>query len=371
MKKQLIVFLLIMAISSMYSLGYMKSRAKCIGIITVIMTFFAGLRSWWLGDLIKYYTQYLNCTGIQWREAVFSKWNNIGIRVLFHLAGWLHISYDVLIFLIAAFVAYTLGKLIYHYSVSIYWSYLIYIAMGFYMFTFSGLKQSIAMGFICLAMIAILDDKPFVFYFWTFCAFIFHAPAAIFFPAYLITKKEFDAVYIWIMVISLVSLFVFRRQFVSILSDAYYDAEISLGSSKLVGGRAIMILLITALGCWMRPVTADDTVYKKLFSIMLISFMLQCFSIFGNVYTRLTDYYFQFVVLYIPYILERSEHQLLMNPERKSRIRMNSHQLYMYVSTAITAFSVLYYVRYVYYSQWFLNGFKFVWQINAHNLYGR
>ena len=83
MKKQLIVFLLIMAISSMYSLGYMKSRAKCIGIITVIMTFFAGLRSWWLGDLIKYYTQYLNCTGIQWREAVFSKWNNIGIGFYF------------------------------------------------------------------------------------------------------------------------------------------------------------------------------------------------------------------------------------------------------------------------------------------------
>ena len=246
-----------------------------------------------------------------------------------------------------------------------------YIGMGFYIFTYSGLKQSIAMGFICLAMIAILDEKPLQFYFWVAFGTLFHSPAAIFLPAYIITKKEFDAVYIWMLVISLILFFVFRTKIVSVLTDAYYDSEAIIGSSKIIGGRAIMILFIIALGCWLRPVTAIDTVYKKLFSIMLISFMLQCFSIFGNVFTRLTDYYFQFVTLYIPYILERADHQVLMNPARRNRIHMNYQQLYMYISFGITVFTVLYYTDYCHNAQWFLKSFKFFWQINPYSLYGK
>ncbi len=289
MVKQLALLITVLVVSSLYSLGYMRSRAKCVGIITVIMTFFAGLRTWWMGDLIKYYTNYLACTGPGWKNAVFGKWANIGLRASFRIAGWLGISYEVCIFIIAAFVAITLGLLIYRYSVSIYWSYLMYIGMGFYIFTYSGLKQSIAMGFLCLAMVAILDEKPIQFYLWTAFAIAFHAPAAVFLPAYLITKKEFDAIYIWIIVVSVVTVFLFRVQLVSILSDAYYDEEVALGSSRIIGGRAIMILLIITLGCWLRPVTAVDEVYKKLFSIMIISFMLQCFSAFGNAFHHYQD----------------------------------------------------------------------------------
>ena len=370
MVKQIGVLLVILAISGMYSLGYMKSRVKCISIITVIMTLFAGFRTWWFGDLIKYYTLYLSCTGTGWKNAVFGNWANIGLRISFRIAGWLGISYDICIFVIAAFVAFTLGLLVYRYSVSIYWSYLMYIGMGFYMFTYSGLKQSIAMGFLCLSMIALIEEKPVMFYFWTMCAITFHAPSAVFLPAYLITKKEFDAVYIWIIVVSLIVFFLFRNRIVSVLSDAYYEEEATLGSSKIIGGRALMILLIMGLGCWIRPVTAIDTVYKKLFSIMLISFMLQCFSVYGNVFTRLTDYYFQFVVLYIPFILERAEHQLLMNSERKGRIHIIPQSFYMYLSFGISVFALVYYTRYCHGSLWFLNSFKFFWQINPYSLYG-
>ncbi|MBR2746522.1 MAG: EpsG family protein [Erysipelotrichaceae bacterium] len=371
MIKQMGLLLAIMLVSGMYSLGYMNSRAKCVGIITAVMTFFAGLRTWWFGDLIKYYTLFLSCTGSGWKNAVFSNRANIGLRISFRIAGWLGISYDVCIFIISAFVAVTLGLLIYRYSVSIYWSYLMYIGMGFYLFSYSGLKQSIAMGFLCLSMIALIEEKPVPFYFWTICAVIFHAPAAIFLPAYLVTKKEFDAVYIWIIVISLVSFFLFRDRIVSVLSDAYYEEEATLGSSKIVGGRALMILFIMGLGCWLRPVTAIDTVYKKLFSIMLISFMLQCFSIYGNVFTRLTDYYFQFVVLYIPFILERADHQLLMNSARKNRIRIIPKNFYMYLSFGISVFALAYYAKYCHGSLWLLKSFKFVWQINPYTLYGR
>ena len=171
------------------------------------------------------------------------------------------------------------------------------------------------------------------------------------------------------MIIALLILFIFRGQLVSFLSNAYYEDEASLGSTKLIGGRAWMILFIMMLGCWLRPVTASDVVYKKLFSIMLISFMLQCFSIYGNVFTRLTDYYFQFVILYIPYFLERAEHQVLMNPNRKNEVVINSHKIYLYLSFAITVFSFIYYIEYLQGTSFFLKSFKFFWQVDPYKLY--
>ena len=40
---------------------------------------------------------------------------------------------------------------------------------------------------------------------------------------------------------------------------------------------------------------------------MVVAAMLQMFSGFDNVFTRLTDYYFQFVILYLPMMLYTEE----------------------------------------------------------------
>ena len=65
-----------------------------------------------------------------------------------------------------------------------------FIAMGFYIFTFSGLKQTCAMGFVIFAMMAILDNRPVRFVLWVLIASVFHAPALVFLAAYPMRKRR-------------------------------------------------------------------------------------------------------------------------------------------------------------------------------------
>ena len=179
----------------------LKRKKNVVQIITVVLTAFSGLRSWWMGDLIKYYTLYRSCNGPDWETAVVGKWTNMGIRVFFRLMGTVGVSYDVCLFIIAAFAAISLGILVYRYSTSPFVSYLMYIGMGFYLFTFSGLKQTIAMGFLCFAMMSLLNRKLAPFIIWTAVAGFFHAPALIFLLAYPFANKKVDRWYLFFVAV--------------------------------------------------------------------------------------------------------------------------------------------------------------------------
>jgi hypothetical protein len=370
--RQFIILAIVMLFTLIYAAGAQQRRRKnnCVAAVTVAMTLFSGLRSWWIGDLIKYYTLYLQCTGSEWREHVYGKLANVGIRVFFHYGNQLGLSFDACLFIIAAFSAIALGVLIFRYSPSPYWSYLMYIAMGFYIFTFSGLKQTIAMGFICIAMIGLLEGRFWVFLIWTLFAALFHAPAMIFLGAYPFARKKPDSLYVLILISLVVIIYFFRNQIVEQLAELYYNDEEVLEASSGVGGRFLMMLLILALAYYLRPLRVHDKQYGYVFNIMVIAAALQTFSRFNNVYTRLTDYYFQFVVLFIPMMLQTSKSQASLMLERKGEIRYHTQDVYFLLAIGITGFAIWYYRNYVNASQTFLQGYKFFWELDPYSLYG-
>lgn len=370
--KQIVLLMVVLALSLIYALGakHRGQKKNCIIAIAIVMTLFSGFRSWWMGDLIKHYTQYLNCTGENWREVVFGSIINCGIRIFFHYGNLIGLSYEACLFIIAAFSAITLGVLIYRYSPSPYWSYLMYISMGFFIFTFSGLKQTIAMGFICIAMIGLLEGRFRMFLIWTLVGALFHAPAMIFLGAYPFARKKPDSNYVLILIALIVTVYFLRNRIVEFLAEMYYDEEESLGSSRAVGGRFVMMLLILALGYYLRPLRAYDKKYGYVFNIMVIAAALQTFSIYDNVYTRLTDYYYQFVVLFIPMILQTGKSQAALMPEHKHEIRYHANDLYVLLGVGITVFAIWYYKSYVDASWTLLKDFKFFWEIDPYSLYG-
>lgn len=371
MDKQMILLLVVMLITALYAAGQKTRKAKkrCVQAVTVVMTLFSGLRTWWFGDLIKYYTQYLKCTGDGWRDAVFGKPSNMGLRLVFHYGNAIGLSYDAIIFIIAAFAAVALGILVFRYSPSPYWSYLMYIAMGFYMFTFSGLKQTIAMGFLAFSMIAIFEGKLGKFIFWTAIGGLFHAPAFIFLAAYPFARKKINWTYFAILVAVLAAVFVFRNQIVSWLSEAYYEDSSDLISSDRLGGRFLMMLAILALGLYMRPIRKGDTQYNYVFNIMVVAAALQTFSMYDNTFTRLTDYYYQFVVLFVPMLMQPASEQI-KDGASKSGIKVRDRNIYTILSIGITAFALWYYSGYINGSQVFLQSYKFRWEIDPYSLYG-
>lgn len=370
--RQIIFLFFVMLLTLIYALGVQRRSQKrnCVAAVCIAMTLFSGLRSWWMGDLIRYYTLYRNCSAANWKATVFQKVANSGIRFFFHYGNQIGLSYEVCIFLIAAFSAITLGVLIFRYSPSPYWSYLIYISMGFLMFTYSGLKQTIAMGFLCIAMIGLLEGRFWFFLIWTLVGGWFHVPALIFLGAYPFARKKLDENYVLILLALVAAIFLFRNRIVEFLAEMYYDDEGSFEASTRVGGRFLMMLLILALGYYLRPLRKKDKVYGYVFNIMVIAAALQTFSIYSNNYTRLADYYYQFIALYIPLMLQTGESQIQQMPERKGEIVYHSRDLYFLLGVGITAFALWYYTGYVNDSQWYLSGFKFFWEIDAHSLYG-
>lgn len=373
MDRQMILLLVVMIIAVMYACRNETKYNKkiCVVTITAVMACFSGFRSWWMGDLIKYYTDYINCNGEDWYEYIFEDYTNVGLKLFFRGAGFLGISYDVCIFIIAAFFAVALGILVYKFSPSPYWSYLMFISMGFYIFTFSGLKQTCAMGFVIFAMIAILEDNPRRFLIWVIVAGLFHAPALIFLIAYPAAKKKIDIMYFLLLIAIIILVYLFHDQIVELLAEAYYDEERLYVARGGIGGRLIMMALIMAFGIFMRPLRSKDIMFRQIFNLMVLAAVIQYFAMYNNVFTRLADYYYQFIVLFMPLIMESGDHQAVIQPERKHEIRYFTSRSYLMLGIVITLFALWYYNSYIEGSQAILQDFKFFWEIDPYSLYGQ
>lgn len=65
-----------------------------------------------------------------------------------------------------------------------------------------------------------------------------------------------------------------------------------------VGGRFLIIVALVIAGIVLRGFSGKN--FTKLLNLMIVAAVLQMFSGFDNVFTRLTDYYFQLLILYLP-----------------------------------------------------------------------
>ena len=368
------VYIAIMMVCLYYSLGGQMQKRICIIAVSIIMTLFSGFRSWWYGDLVKYYTRFLNESSLSLRELYKTNgMRNIGLTIANRFAYSLFgiYGYDVLLFFIALFSAYTLGKLIDKYSSSAYWSYLMYLSMGFYAFTLSGLKQTIAMSFCCLAMIALLQDNIKRFLIMVGLGALFHAPALVFLVAYPFSRKKFDKWYVIVVATLMTVMYLYRNQLVYFFEDAYRseaaaDAMLAQEVSG-VGGRFIGMMLIMMLAMMLRPLTLKDRIYTKVFNVMVLAAAFQMMSVFNNTYTRLADYFYQFVVLFVPMFMQPITSKKEWAYRRASSIIQNT-EIRLMLSVGITLFSI-----------WFFNNqlsgidnkILFFWEQNAHNLYWR
>lgn len=368
------VYIAIMVVCLYFSLGGKTQKKKCIIAVSIIMILFNGLRSWWYGDLVKYYTRFLNENSLSLRELYGENGlRNFGLTIAnkFFYSLFGEYGYDVLLFIIALFSAYTLGKLIAMYSSSPYWSYLMYLSMGFYTFTLSGLKQTIAMSFCCLAMIALLQDKIKRFLILVGLGALFHTPALVFLVAYPFSRKKFDKWYVIVVATLMAAMYLYRNQLVYFFEDAYRseaaaDAMLAREVSG-VGGRFIGMMLIMMLAMMLRPLTLKDRTYTKVFNVMVLAAAFQMMSVFNNTYTRLADYFYQFVVLFVPMFMQPITNKKEWAYRKASSIIQNT-EIRLMLTVGITLFSI-----------WFFNNqlsgidnkILFFWEQNAHKLYWR
>lgn len=270
-------------------------------LMTTVHTCLCGLRYMFLtGDLQKYYGTFMRCGSLGWfSPELLADGKNFGFflfnKLVYHLSGG---NFQVLLFVIAAVVHLALMVLIYRYSPAPWFSYLIWNCMNFYLFGFSAIKQALAMGFVLLSFVGIAEGKSRWYLLMMAIAGAIHLPAFVFLPAYWLAKLTVKPNMVLVYALLGIVCFALKEPLVSFISRFYYEGEGNWVHSGGIGNRMIMILGFCLFGILFRGFR--ETMMQQLFHIMAVAAILQMFSGFDHIFTRLTDYWFQFSVLYIP-----------------------------------------------------------------------
>ena len=277
-----------------------KDRKKYIVIMAVLHSLLSGLRHPYLtGDMQTYCYNYWHIADDGWfSKEVFQEGRNFGFNwILKFFSTLFDGDFQVFLIAVAMFIEIVVAYLIYKYSPLPWLSFLVWNCMGFYTFGFSAVKQSIAMGLIMIAFIGIMEEKPKLFTLFTILAVFVHKPAFIFIPAYHLSKRKFNLQTLLMYICGTIVVFINKNQIVKLMQDFYYEENI-VGESADLGGRFFLILLFVIAGFALKGF--DGKYFSKVANLIIIAAVLQIFSGFDNVFTRLTDYYLQFLILFIP-----------------------------------------------------------------------
>ena len=321
-------------------------RIYYIMLITILHTCLCGFRYMLItGDLHKYYYTFMNSGGYEWlSEELLAEGRNTGFyvfnKIVYHLSGG---DFQVLLFVISAIIHIALGYVVYRYSSKPWFSYLVWNCMSFYIFGFSAIKQALAMAFVMLSFIGIAEKRLGFYLTMMAIAGSIHMPALVFLPAYWLTGIKIKPNTVMLYVILGILLYVFKNQFVAFIRTFYYEDDEVLIHSGEIGSRMIMILGFTLFGLLFRGFR--DPVFGKLFHIMAVAAILQMLAGFDNIFTRLTDYYFQMSVLYLPMTFFSREHVLKRVDGMHAVFPFNQRSMVL-ISAVIVAFVLWFYWTY-------------------------
>lgn len=218
----------------------------------------------------------------------------------------------------------------------------IYVGLGFYSFLFTGLKQSIAMAILCFAMASILDNRRIQFYIWVVIASLFHAPALIFLPAYELTHLLKSDVFIYFSGGCAAIIYFFSAQLINLMGE-YYDSVIETAKGSSITGKVLMIFIIGIYGYIFYTPNTKRIESICLLRLMFMAALLQMFGRYGNVFERLSDYYFVYVSIYIPKVFST-----LYSQKEREMINVNNNSKDFYISVLAVLVAVFAYF-WVYY----------------------
>lgn len=299
-----------------------KNKKKYIVTMSILHIFVCGLRYKFLtGDLIKYEWNYRDLLHYGWLDKAILERKNLGF--VYFMKCCAEISngeFQFCLFLIALISEITLAVLIYRYSPKPWLSYLVWNCMSLYIFGFSAIKQALAMSFIVLAMMYIMEYNARRFLLCVLIAGAIHAPAFVFLPAYWIAHRRINASTVLMYIVVGIVVFALRNPIVEFISGLYYEEDTIEIVTTTLGGRFFVIILILLAGMLLKGFRQKR--FEMLFNIIIVAAILQMFSGFNNVFTRLADYYFQFSVLLIPMIFSDEDEKEKQNINERARYPM-------------------------------------------------
>ena len=267
---------------------------SCVGVVL-----FQGFRDFSVGNDLVHYIPYFKemgelpagCLHIANFEPGYVLINKILYKAGFGERG--------LIIFIAALIQIPIFYTIYKFSDDMLMSILWYFSFGEFIFTFSGLRQAIAMS-ICFAGFYFIKEKKFwPFFFTCLVAATFHKSALISLVVYPAYHIKISNKWLITMVCACLFVFTFSEELLGFVTKYFYS---SYGEVENTGAYTMVIAYfgLYVLSFWNKE---PDDDYMGMRNILLILVLIYCFAPVSDVFTRVSFVMELYMCLFIPKII--------------------------------------------------------------------
>lgn len=320
-------------------------------ICSLYLILICGLRSVEVGrDGVQYYNFYIQARNLSFNELANS-WQQSGLEkgflVIEHLFSHvLRLPYNVFLLFTSFLSIFPPMLLIKKYSKNTLFSVLLYLFLGMYFFSLSGIRQSVSMGFLCLAYIFIDKSKLFMSLIMTCIAVTFHISSIVFILVFLFKKFKINKFVIIIIFISIIFSFIIGEyifNFITNLINLEYEKIEDSGGF----GTYFFILFIYLVSISFTPKNIEKSRNYSLQFLMISLFLIIWPVVRFNASTFRLVYIFQlFLIIFVPNLI----------------YKISRKDIKLCVLFLILIVSVIYFKLYVYNDYNMYIDYKFYWQ---------
>ncbi|AMB94514.1 EpsG family protein [Aerococcus sanguinicola] len=268
-----------------------------------------GLRGTHVGGDLPGYQTFYNLTSNF--DKIIDGQFEIGYNFISYIFNVLHINFQVFIGIVSLFVFLILSIYIYKYSKNIYMSYGLYLYFGLYDFGFSGLRQIIAMSILLISFKFLIEKNLVKFLIVTTLATLVHTTAISFFIVYpLVNSKFIQKIYNKLFVLVLPVVFYFGGLIVYEVLKWFQPLLLTNFNFSYMDGFGmdeIFIIVIYIAGILLplfEKTVKQDKLYRSLQVLSSITLGVQLLSPYSYYFTRFNLYYYQFMIIFVPYLFE-------------------------------------------------------------------
>lgn len=265
-----------------------------------------GLRAASVGvDLASYMPAYARVAALDLGAGARLLNYDIGYLYFSKLFSSLGVHPQLYLAIVAAVIIVPIAVVIGRHSSSSWMSLVLYITLGFFVFSFSGLRQAIAMGLCFASVHFVLERKLVPFLLIVALAATFHRSALAFGLAYpLFQMPRPDARRLSVILGGVAVLYLLRVPTYALLYRVYGGLSglpDSTGAFGMLVGMSTVYVLAYVFG------RADDRLVCGLSNLLLAAIALQVFADQSNVVMRAGFYFFLPVILLVPRVIASQE----------------------------------------------------------------
>ncbi len=314
-------YLIFSCIILVFSFGYgrlklnnkysMKSTRLILWLMIFMLCLFAGLRTRY-NDTYFYLTEYAN-TPTNLSE-MFS--GSFTLSEVYLFKFWRYfvynfISTNVNVYFFLSSVVFVVPSmlLIDKYSKDFFFSMVLFMFAGMYLFSLAGLKQSMAIGVMLFALPFLFKKRYFLYYVFTFIAIGFHTYSVFFLILPLLGRKKifnFSTIFTLVLIL-LVGLTLFRLDSVisaitRFLGKDVNEELLTKGSVNILRVLVFLVPLVFAI-IGRKNLEANTSEQEKIFiKTSILSTMFMVLSMFGNpiFFGRVPQYFYIGTIVSLP-----------------------------------------------------------------------